>query len=50
VIIDSVFLHLLENPTLCDRSAVEMSVSVIWMSGRRSDITVGEAKASKYHT
>jgi hypothetical protein len=27
--INSVFLHLLENPRLCDRSAVEMSSSSI---------------------
>jgi hypothetical protein len=26
--INSVFLHLLENPRLCDRSAVEMSRSI----------------------
>jgi hypothetical protein len=28
--INSVFFHLLENPRLCDRSAVEMSSSSIW--------------------
>jgi hypothetical protein len=29
--INSVFLHLLENPRLCDRSAVEMSSIIIVM-------------------
>jgi hypothetical protein len=33
--INSVFLHLLENPRLCDRSAVEIEISNQIMPGRR---------------
>jgi hypothetical protein len=49
--INSVFLHLLENPRLCDRGAVEMSNSIgilLRMPGRRiQGITVVEGESSK---
>jgi hypothetical protein len=42
--INSVFLHLLENPRLCDRSAVEIIPSINGMPGRRvHGVSCGES-------
>jgi hypothetical protein len=45
--INSVFLHLLENPRLCDRSAVEMSSSIRNIDNARSTPSPGNYSGGK---